>query len=118
MAHLSKGQAGPAIRHVVARLAQAIDDRGLLCETPTLRARRVFDMGRFAVRVHQGAYGKEVYIDECHKLLNGGGLQSVAEILRSQQQLLGPEISWGPYASTTGSPCIEPATGTRTPSGD
>lgn len=92
---------------VIARLSHAIDDTGLLCERPTLRAHRVFDLGRFAVRVHQGTYDKEIYADECHKI-EGTGLAAVANILRAQQPLLGPEISWGPYASTTGGPCPNP----------
>jgi hypothetical protein len=92
---------------VIARLSHAIDDTGLLCETPTLRTHRVFDIGRFAVRVRQGTYDKEIYVDECRKI-EGTGLATVADILRSQQQLLGAEISWGPYASTTDGPCANP----------
>jgi hypothetical protein len=91
--------------NVVAELAHKIDDTGLLCETPVLRARMVFDIGRFAVRVRQGAYDKEVFADECHALQNGDGLSAVIHILQDQGKLLGPEISWGPYASTTGGPC-------------
>jgi hypothetical protein len=100
------GESVPQVRdvllplNVVARLSHAIDDTGLLCETPTLRTHRVFDLGRFAVRVRQGGYDKEIYTDECHKPQDGTGLVAVADILRSQEQLLGPEISWGPYAST------------------
>jgi hypothetical protein len=93
---------------VVAKLAQQIDDTGLLCETPQLRPRMMFDLGRFAVRVRQGAYDKEIYIDECHGLQNGAGFSAVAEILHSQEALLGPEVSWGPFATSTGGPCTGP----------
>jgi hypothetical protein len=104
----------PHVRNVqlppdlVARLAHAIDGSELLCETPVLRARMQFDIGRFAVRVQQGSYDKEVFADECHALEHPAGLSAVMELLQGQTKLLGPEVSWGPYASSTGPPCSGP----------
>lgn len=90
----------------VAKLAQTINDTGLLCETPTPRDHYVFDIGKSSVRVRQGAYDKEVYTDECHTLADPAALDAVVQVLTDQEKVLGPEIAWGPYgAAGSNQPC-------------
>jgi hypothetical protein len=110
------GESAPQVRDarlssdILLKLAHAIDDTGLLCETPKLRMNRIWDLGRFAIQVQHGAYNKEIYIDECHRLEDNSGLSVVAQILQAQEQALGAEIRWGPYGAASGEPpCAEVA---------
>lgn len=91
----------------VASIARHIDDSALLClDTIPRDGYRVFDIGRITLTVRQGAFEKAVVMDECHTVADPRAMgQVIAQVYLLQRQL-GPQIAWGPYAtSSVPSPC-------------
>jgi hypothetical protein len=86
----------------VAALARTIDESGLLCQTTQVRdGYKVFDLGRFEIRVSQGGYSKSIYIDECHTVPDTWAFDGVIGRLTSFKDRVGSQITWGPYGTAS-----------------
>jgi len=95
----------------IAAIARDVDESGLLCLTTEPRnGYRVFDLGKYSLSIAQGSYSKSVYVDECHSVASPADLFRTIRSIRALKPILGPEVEWGPYAtSSVPQPCTDPA---------
>jgi len=86
----------------IARISEAVDKTGLLCQAPRVRdGYVVHDLGRFSVEVKQDTYSKTVYIDECHTLPDTPAMHAVLTEIAGLKSALGEAVDWGPEGTAT-----------------
>lgn len=110
------GEQTPRIQEVLvpdedlARIAETIDDTGLLCLTPLKREdHHVVDLGRYTVHVESGEYAKEVFAGQCFYVADANAFNETLDAIFSLDPLFDERFSWGAYGITTlPEPCENP----------
>ncbi len=93
----------------VMGIAGEIDDVGFLCLESRPRAdHHVADLGTYRVVVASEGYGKEVTAGTCEFVDDADAFNAVLSRIGELAPLVGDELVWGPYGSTTlKGPCAE-----------
>lgn len=90
-------------REEVDRIATAIDETGLLCQSTQARdGYYVLDLGKYTFEVESGHFVRQLTIGSCDTIADARAFNQVMREVAKHSAKLGEEINWGPHATYSG----------------